>query len=1024
MDTLTTPPPLPPPTLANGTASHAQPSTSTHAHSLKDPQPDPALERELPVILQDLVPLSYIIDRVVAQAYSDLANLVETLPSQNDQARKRAIVDYVLQTRRQVVKLLVLARWSTEAERIQRAMNIVGFLSMQNHTLESTIASLTDTRTMLSGARVRNYDLSTALAVLSTGTYTGLPASMREGFEEGAEKMGDEEVIDTLREVDEVIRWRLVMGKEYVPEDMRRRIWRVCDGRVVFGVEGLWEASFTYGGGKEDPNEDEDDERAEEGAEWFLLGVKFLFRVKDARGVWSSTPLGPLKDHLIDLCNRQLLRRPYLLPPPEPPQPPQPIDGQPPPEADADQEEKAKKWEEERREVTKKRRRDRPLNRAYTFLQRLALSYQLEAVHASAARLAQTSWKGSLRVERAGQEREEVRIEYWSYRPDGSSTARQTPSTASRPGPGSTIIFSLRTPSHSSMSSDAPAAPRLSSTSRQSVRERALRAALAKASSSDSATRPAPDTSPATEADDPSSDPDVPSRLSVTWLPPSSYASSYASSSASFDLSALLGSDLDVEAVIRHVTARHARETVERLAEVVIVQGGEGTKGARVVYPSEQENAEGAMEAQEVPYLHFPLVGPHAVSAHIVPTTGRFEFRLAFASSAAEAGSGDDGGMEEGEGSAAREQRLRLATERIEKERYGVAQAGQQANAAGEDGWMRAVADVVARIRASTILDDLESLVSLLSLPLASPPTRRLPLAPREYSKLGPNPAALTGRAAHLFVPLLRSTSGLMKDWFVVLVLFDEGVRAALVRTEERSDGMGSWLEIGEVGWIGGASVKTKGKERAGEAGVEAGVAGTDLGYEIKAETLRSLWWHCVHRVALFKVEQQLHSRRIPYRLVHPSTDDATSTPSPLIAKPRKAAQLAVQPAGLLALPDAAKIAEGEGAVLCLVGDSGLLRTTLHVRLRPSIASSLFSPSIKLPPNVLFNPSSGDLILATEDDLDGAVERLLRAYAVLARALLAAYRERGTPDKRPSTTAASLKKASFAQQINGLKPGG
>lgn len=249
--------------------------------------------------------------------------------------------------------------------------------------------------------------------------------------------------------------------------------------------------------------------------------------------------------------------------------------------------------------------------------------------------------------------------------------------------------------------------------------------------------------------------------------------------------------------------------------------------------------------------------------------------------------------------------------------------------------------------RPQTILDDLETLVSLLSLPLASPPTRRLPLAPREYSKLGPNPAALTGRAAHLFVPLLRSTSGLMKDWFVVLVLFDEGVRAALVRTEERSDGMGSWLEIGEVGWIGGASVKTKGKERAGEAGVEAGVAGTDLGYEIKAETLRSLWWHCVcvgyllldsiiqaltldahhsHRVALFKVEQQLHSRRIPYRLVHPSTDDATSTPSPLIAKPRKAAQLAVQPAGLLALPDAAKIAEGEGAVLCLVGDSGLLR--------------------------------------------------------------------------------------------------
>ncbi|BGP32759.1 mediator complex subunit [Rhodotorula toruloides] len=1022
METLTAAPPLPPPTLANGSTSHSQPSTSTHAHSLKDPQPDPALERELPVILQDLVPLSYIIDRVVAQACSDLANLVETLPSQNDQARKRAIVDYVLQTRRQVVKLLVLARWSTEAERIQRAMNIVGFLSMQNHTLESTITSLTETRTMLSGARVRNYDLSTALAVLSTGTYTGLPASMREGFEEGAEKMGDEEVIDTLREVDEVIRWRLVTGKEYVPEEMRRRIWRVGDGRVVFGVEGLWEASFTYGGGKEDPREDEDDERAEEGAEWFLLGVKFLFRVKDARGVWSSTPLGPLKDHLIDLCNRQLLRRPYLPPPPEPPQPPQPhIDAPPPTEADPDREEKEKKWKEERREVIKKRRRDRPLNRAYTFLQRLALSYQLEAVHSSAARLAQTSWKGSLRVERAGQEREEVKVEYWSYRPDGSTTARQPPSSAFRPGPGGTIIFSLRTPSPSSSSADGPAAPPPQTSSRQSVRERALRAALAKASSSTSPTPTASDPSAATEADDSPSDPDVPSRLSVTWLPPSSYASS----STSHDVSAPLGSDLDVEAVIRHVTARHARETVERLAEVVVVQGGEAAKGATVVYPDKRQDGDvagtGDEAGEEVPYLHFPLVGPHAVSAHIVPTTGRFDFRLASAS--LDVVVGGDGGLEEGEGSAAREQRLRLATERIEKERYGVAQPGQQATAAGEDGWMRAVVEVVARIRASTILDDLETLVSLLSLPLASPPTRRLPLAPREYSKLGPNPAALTGRAAHLFITLLRSTSGSMKDWFVVLVLFEEGVRAALVRTEERSDGMGSWLEIGDVAWIGGANTNTKGKEPAGEVGVEGAVAGMNLGYEIKAETLRSLWWHCVHRVALFKVEQQVHSRRIPYRLVHPSSADANTAPSPLFAKPPKAAHLAVQSAGLLALPDAAKIADGEGAVLCVVGDGGLLRTTLHVRLRPSIASSLFSPSAKLPPNVLFNPSSGILILATEDDLDGAFERLLRAYAIIARALLDAWRTRGTTDKRPSATAASPKKASFAQQINGLKPG-
>ena len=44
------------------------------------------------------------------------------LPHQPDQARKRAIVDYVLQTRRQILKLLVLVRWSSEADNVTKCM--------------------------------------------------------------------------------------------------------------------------------------------------------------------------------------------------------------------------------------------------------------------------------------------------------------------------------------------------------------------------------------------------------------------------------------------------------------------------------------------------------------------------------------------------------------------------------------------------------------------------------------------------------------------------------------------------------------------------------------------------------------------------------------------------------------------------------------------------------------------------------------------------------------------------------------
>lgn len=56
--------------------------------------------------------------------------------------------------------------------------------------------------------RVRNYDIPTAISVLTTGTYTALPSIIKETF--GApEKLEDEAVEKTIEELEEVLRWRL-----------------------------------------------------------------------------------------------------------------------------------------------------------------------------------------------------------------------------------------------------------------------------------------------------------------------------------------------------------------------------------------------------------------------------------------------------------------------------------------------------------------------------------------------------------------------------------------------------------------------------------------------------------------------------------------------------------------------------------------------------------------------------------------------------------------------------------------------
>ncbi|GAA5967156.1 hypothetical protein JCM8115_000944 [Rhodotorula mucilaginosa] len=1112
-------------------------------------------ERELPVVLQDLVPLSYLIDRVVSSAYSDLATLVETLPGSHshasapssaagtdDQARKRKIVDHVLNSRRQLVKLLVLARWSKEAHRLHKAINIVGFLAIQNHQIDRAIEALTETHGMLARARVRNYDLASALNVLSTGSAASLPASLTDPFAaELAHPLTDTQVLDTLAELDRVLLARLVLRIEPLPPALSDpAAWRIHDGRVTFRVDGMWEADLTFGGDNES-----EESTGQQGGEWYLLAIRFLFRVKDARGAWSSTPLGPIKDHLLQLCNQELLRRPYF-PPPLPPRPtfafdpnsssattggagretsttaaapllpdpqaPPPAPGEMPvlfPNGDSsaapngvimggeenqseqervrqEWDEKEREWQREKDEVIKKRKRDRPLDRGYTFLQRLALSYQLEAVHSSAARLAATSWSGTLEVERrtsktttagAGnaevEGEDEVRIHYWrppaaisssaattasgkplrptsTPAPSNSTAAQQGPPAqpGRRAGPGGTLVFSLRpiAPAAVIAGGGGPRRGGISRLRGERARQDALQAALDRAARSASAS--ASSFGSGAGDDDDLEDAvsasqtlpariDVPKTLSVTWLPSTSNsaAASIPSALASLNLTSLLGSDLDVERVLRHVTALHARDVIERLSKVILAaptpgSGDEAKKHgrqprSRLVYPSSRRRRRrpGGLAGSDtknkedeeedpvdvvVPYLHLPLVGAHAIGAHIDPLTGRFDLRAApaIAPDAAnlegrvDLADDEDGGAtaEADGGSSARDQRLRLASERIDRERFGPAVVGvpkgvkqqqQQQQQGDPDAWMKGLVEVVARIRASTIIDELDTLLSLLSLPLSSAPVRRLPLPPRELAKLGPNVSAAAGRAALLFVPLLADEPALA-GWFLVLELFEDGIRAALLSTAERSDQLGNWTEILEVGWLGTPSPAAAATSEGVEA--KSGLKGANLGFEIKSEVLRSLWWHCVRRAAAFSLELQLHLRRIPYRCES-------------VSSAATASRLILPTATLLRIPDVEQLLRPDAELRCAVEADGGRKTILLVYLRITQgAPSPLPPPDELPPSVLYNPARGALVLLAEGSLADTVERLLRALATVLK-LVRLARPLGSPAKALSASA-------------------
>ena len=76
--------------------------------------------------------------------------------------------------------------------------------------------------------------------------------------------------------MDQVLRYRLALVEKL---HRKMRGYRIADGRVTFRSDRMWEASFAYGGDNDD-----------EGAEWYLLSITFLFRVSEASGGQSTRP--------------------------------------------------------------------------------------------------------------------------------------------------------------------------------------------------------------------------------------------------------------------------------------------------------------------------------------------------------------------------------------------------------------------------------------------------------------------------------------------------------------------------------------------------------------------------------------------------------------------------------------------------------------------------------------------------------------------------------------------------------------
>ncbi|KAI0068848.1 MED14-domain-containing protein [Artomyces pyxidatus] len=367
-------------------------SVVVHMNGFGEPSLE-AIESKLPVVYDGQVPLGEVVSRVVQACYAEMSEMAETLPSMSDSARKRKLADFVVAWKKQIVKLYAVAKWSRDADIVQKCMNITAFLMNQNRQFEDVIHGL-----------LRNHDLLTSLDVLTTGSYRRLPTGIKKSILPPT-PLTDEEVLRTLHDVEALIRYRLRI-KEIIPVEMSK--YRIADGRAFFAVPKLFEVSLSVRGGQKDDG-------------WFFVNVEFLFNVGgDLTGMqeFPRKPTGVLKQHLTNEADARLAF--YLPPPADQPAPPPGVEPPPIPKLPDD--------------VV-----DAPLIRMYNFLQMMSMSYQLEILWFQANRLRSLGWADYLSVEMS-RDRKTLTVSYWIRQPPARPPP---PSRFKLPLVGGTLTISL-----------------------------------------------------------------------------------------------------------------------------------------------------------------------------------------------------------------------------------------------------------------------------------------------------------------------------------------------------------------------------------------------------------------------------------------------------------------------------------------------------------------------------------------------------------------------------------------------------
>lgn len=327
---------------------------------------------------EGLVPLNAVAGRVVHYAWQLFANQIEINSSLSPLQRRKRIYDDVHEARKQLIKLLVLTKWSQVAPELQVARSLIAFINDHFAQTDAAVASISETRGILSNARLRNYDLATAIEVLSSGGPQRVPRHLQDMIRSNR-PYTDTEALDLVDELSETIRLKLASDEVMALPMMT---YTIADGRACFSAKHLFEADLTLSGASPQDR-------------WWLLRVRFNFNITGL-GVdrFPCQPKGTQRLHLLALADAELAPISIAA-------------------ANDSSVEEALETDQPSMFLESKsnHRKDAPLVRLYNLLQSQSLHYRLDILHWQATQLTSLSWGSRLSVHMDADRT--LRILYW-----------------------------------------------------------------------------------------------------------------------------------------------------------------------------------------------------------------------------------------------------------------------------------------------------------------------------------------------------------------------------------------------------------------------------------------------------------------------------------------------------------------------------------------------------------------------------------------------------------------------------------